>query len=298
VPLAGPRSLSVVPDTGTPAWIDCAGHLPWGLSTDQRLDDARSLTWDAEPPAGPVVGHPRARIRVAADRPAASLSVKLCDVFPDGTSALVARGTLDLAFRDGVHGRPVALEPGAEYDVVLDLDACAYSWAPGHRLRVSVAGADWPNTVAPPAPVTLTVLGGTLELPVLEGDFPTPAFTPGAEHSAEAVDEVVWEIRDDVLRRVTRARTRTAAEYDTPYDGGAREYYRGEVSVDRRTFAQRAEAETVFELSWPGTAVQVRSVMEVTVDETGVGVTIDAWAALGGEPVSHRTWREHLPPRT
>ena len=30
------------------------------------------------------------------------------------------------------------------------------SWSPGHTLRLSVAGADWPNTVAPPAPVTLT----------------------------------------------------------------------------------------------------------------------------------------------
>ena len=104
--LDGPRSLAVLPDLGTAAWIDCAGHLPWGLSTDQRLDDARSLTWDLEAPHDPVVGHPRATLRVGADAPAASLSVKLCDVFPDGTSALVSRGTLDLAFRDGVHGRP------------------------------------------------------------------------------------------------------------------------------------------------------------------------------------------------
>ena len=104
---ASTASLPVIADVGTAAWIDCAGHLPWGLSGDQRLDDARSLTWDLEPPSGPVVGHPVARIRVSADQPAASLSVKLCDVFPDGTSALVTRGTLDLAFRDGVHGPPV-----------------------------------------------------------------------------------------------------------------------------------------------------------------------------------------------
>ena len=51
VPLDGPRSLEVEPDVGTAAWIDCAGHLPWGLSLDQREDDARSLTWDSAPPA-------------------------------------------------------------------------------------------------------------------------------------------------------------------------------------------------------------------------------------------------------
>ncbi len=45
-PLDGPRVLAVEPDVGTAAWIDCAGHLPWGLSDDQRDDDARSLGWE------------------------------------------------------------------------------------------------------------------------------------------------------------------------------------------------------------------------------------------------------------
>ena len=299
VALDGPRSLPVAPDLGTAAWIDCAGHLPWGLSGDQRLDDARSLTWDLEPPSDPVVGQPRVTVRVSADRPAASLSVKLCDVFPDGTSALVARGSLDLAFRDGVHGRPVPLVPGEEYDVVLDLDACAYAWASGNRLRISISGADWPNTVAPPAPLTLTVHGGSVELPVLVGDFPAPGFTPGAEHSSESAEGVDWEIRDDVLRRTTHARTRTVSEYDTPYDGRAREDYFGEVCVDRRTFAQTAHAQTTFELGWDAVDVQVhvRSVMDVTVTGDGVEVAIETWARLDDAPVSHRTWRERLPVR-
>ena len=96
------------------------------------------------------------RLRVSADAPAASLSVKLCDVFEDGTSALVTRGSLDLAYRAGVHAAtpPQPLVPGEVYDVELELDACAYAFAPGQLLRVSVAGTDWPNTIAPPAPVT------------------------------------------------------------------------------------------------------------------------------------------------
>ena len=56
--LAAPVTLTVAPDVGTAAWIDCAGHLPWGLSGDQRLDDERSLTWEVEPPPSPVVGPP------------------------------------------------------------------------------------------------------------------------------------------------------------------------------------------------------------------------------------------------
>ena len=100
------------------------------------------------------------------------------------------------------------------------LDACAYRWSPGQILRVSVAGTDWPNTVAPPHPVTLTVHGVELELPVLDGDWPAPSFCPGAEHSAESAEGVGWEMRDDVLRRTTSAAP--ASEYDTPYDGAAR----------------------------------------------------------------------------
>ena len=170
--LAAPVTLAVAPDVGTAAWIDCAGHLPWGLSGDQRLDDERSLTWEVEPPPNPVVGHPVFRARLWATEPAASISVKLCDVFPDGTSALVSRGSLDLAFRDSVHGPPSPLVPGHEVEVEVVLDACAYEWTPGNTLRVSVAGADWPNTIAPPAPVTMTLRTASLTLPFLDGDFP------------------------------------------------------------------------------------------------------------------------------
>ena len=295
VALPGPRSLAVAADVGTAAWIDCAGHLPWGQSGDQRADDARSLTWDSAPPARPIVGHPVARLRVTADQPLASLSVKLCDVFPDGTSALVARGTLDLTYRDGVHASPSPLVPGTAYDVVVELDACAYTWAPGQTLRVAVAGTDWPNTIAPPAPVTLTV-EGALELPVLEdGDWPTPDFRPGAEHSSESGEGVGWELRDDVLRRTTSAVTRSESTSPTPHGGQTRETYLGEVSVDRGTFAQHAHADTTFELAWPGVEVQVRSVMDVEITTEGYAVAIETVATHGGREVSRRSWAERLP---
>ena len=185
--LDGPRSLAVKPDVGVSAWIDCAGHLPWGLSGDQREDDAHSLTFEWPADGEVLVGHPVARLQVSADAPLASLSVKLCDVFPDGASALVTRGSLDLTYRDGVHApaEPSPLVPGQVYDVVVDLDACAYAFTPGQTIRLSVAGADWPNTIAPPAPVTLTVHGGSLDLPRYDGAAWEPGFTPGAEASSE-----------------------------------------------------------------------------------------------------------------
>lgn len=292
LPLTGPRSLVVDPAVGTTAWIDCAGHLPWGLSLDQRTDDVRSLTWDDSPPSRPVVGHPVARLRVSADAPAASLSVKLCDVFSDGTSALVSRGTLDLAFRDGIHGAPVALVPNEPFDVEVVLDACAYAWSPGQRLRVSIAGSDWPNTVAPPAPVTLTVHEGELVLPLLDGDHPTPSFTPGDSHTAESDEGIEWSVTEDVLRRVTTARTASETSYDAPYDGRVVEHYEGVVSVDGRTFVQRAHALTTFRLAWPDVEVEVTAELDVTIDEDGYDVTVQTRATRDGTEI-HR-WGQGL----
>ena len=293
--LDGPRALEVRPDIGTAAWIDCAGHLPWGQSGDQRGDDARSLTWEWSAEDAVVVGQPVVRLRICASTPAATLSVKLCDVFDDGTSALVARGSLDLRFRDGLHRPPVPLEPGTAYDVTLALDACAYAFSPGQTLRLSVAGADWPTTVAPPAPLTLTVLGGELELPLWGGsERPAPTFVPGAETSDEDPTGVVWTVTDDVLRRTTTCSVRHDTDYATPYDGHAWESYAGDVVVDRRTFAQHAWADCSYRLTWPGTDIRVQGSMEVDIGPEWIDVAIEVVAHDGEEQVAQRSWMEKL----
>ena len=292
--LPGPRTLEVDPDVGTAAWIDCAGHLPWGLSGDQREDDAGSLTWDFDPPAEAIVGQPVARLRVSSTAPAASLSVKLCDVFADGTSALIARGTLDLAFRDGPEHQP--LVPGQEYDVTVILDACAYRLDPGQRLRVSVAGSDWPNTIAPPAPVAITVHDATLELPTLpEPAGPAPVFEPGAASSGEDPGDTTWSITRDVLRRTTTCAVRHGTTYAVDHGGTASEQYAGEVVVDLRTFAQHAAAECTYALTWLDAEIRVTSTMRVDVSAEGYDVVIDVDAFDGDALVSHREWSEHVP---
>ncbi|MBA2639396.1 MAG: CocE/NonD family hydrolase [Nocardioidaceae bacterium] len=283
-------------DVGTAAWIDCAGHLPWGQSDDQRLDDAVSMTWDW--PAGEVVllGHPRVRLQVSSDRPRAALSVKLCDVFADGTSALVTRGSRALD----------RLEPGRVHEVEVELDACAYAFAPRQRLRVAVAGADWPNTVAPPEPVSLIVHGGTVELPVWSGPSPhlPPRLAPGAEHSAEDAAGVVWRIERDVLRGETACVVEHGSTSVGP-GGEATEHYRGRVSVDTRTFVQRAEADVTFVVRWLGGGARTRSTLDVRVgrDAYDVAITLEAHelpAGADGDPaggalVGERRWERRLP---
>ena len=95
----GVVAYDVLADVGTAAWNSCAGSLPWGQPTDQRYDDAASLTFEWPADGLSLLGHPRLRLRLRSSQPVASVSAKLCDVFPDGTSSLVCRGFLNLTHR-------------------------------------------------------------------------------------------------------------------------------------------------------------------------------------------------------
>jgi uncharacterized protein len=295
VVLAGRAPLAVDPAVGVDAWIDCAGHLPWGQSGDQRHDDASSLTWDFDADEATLLGHPVAHLQVSADAPIAYLSVKLCDVFADGTSALVSRGSLNLTHRDS-HTDPAPLTPGEIYEVDVELDACAYRFDPGQLMRLSIAGADWPNTGAPPQPVTLTVHGGTLSVPAWSGPSPhRPPTLVESRDEAETADDVVWTVERDVLTRVTSCTVDHGSTYDIPNDGTATEHYRGTVSVDRGTFAQRALAEAAHTISWPEATVSARSTLNLEADADAYRVTIVLEATDGDDVVGRREWHETFP---
>jgi putative CocE/NonD family hydrolase len=301
---------AVDPAVGVDAWIDCAGVLPWGQSGDQRYDDAASLTWDFDAGERTIVGHPVARLSVSADQPVASLSVKLCDVFADGCSALVARGSLNLTHRDS-HADPAPLVPGEVYEVDVELDACAYRFDPGQRLRLSVAGADWPNTAAPPTPVTLTLHGGTLTLPLWSGPSPyEEPRLPGPRPEADSTDSTgstdstdegsdaetpVWAVSRDVLTRVTEARVDHGSTYDIPNGGSATERYVGVVGVDRRTHRQTAHADTTHTVRWPEATVACHAVLDLTADDSAYRVSITLEATEDDEIVGRREWHETIP---
>jgi uncharacterized protein len=166
LPLEGPRALTGVQTCGTEAGVWTSEGQSADLAGDQRPGDALSLVFDSEPLAEPleILGFPEAALELAVDRPSALVAVRLCDVFPDGTSALVTRGLLNLAHRES-HEHPSALEPGRRYEVRVPLDFAAYSFPAGHRLRVAVSPTYWPWAWPSPDPVTLTLHAGWLELP-------------------------------------------------------------------------------------------------------------------------------------
>ena len=128
---------------------------------------------------------PEVVVAIEVDAPVATLSVRLSDVAPDGTSALVSAGVLNLTHRRS-HAAPEPLSPGAVEEVRVPLRTAGYRWSPGHRLRVALASSLWPVLWPSPYAATLQVHRGQgtpsrLELPVIppagaDGDLPVPTF--------------------------------------------------------------------------------------------------------------------------
>jgi putative CocE/NonD family hydrolase len=91
-----------------------------------------------------VTGRVRFVAFVAAETPDADVVVKLCDVHPDGRSYNVVDGVRRLRFRDSLEA-PAPAKPGEVYRVEVDLWSTSHVFLPGHRLRVLVAGSDFPR---------------------------------------------------------------------------------------------------------------------------------------------------------
>jgi len=134
---------------------------------DQREDDALSLTFEAPPLAETVelLGAPVVTVELASDKPVAQLIARLCDVRPDGTSLRLSYGVLNLSHRDS-HAGPAPLVPGARYTVRLQLNDCGASVPAGHRLRLALSTSYWPMVWPAPETATVTILAGSLDLPV------------------------------------------------------------------------------------------------------------------------------------
>lgn len=77
------------------------GRVSAESAGDQREDDGLSLCMDSDPLASVVniVGEGQVKLRIAANQTQAIIAVRLCDVAPDGTSALITYGLLNLSHR-------------------------------------------------------------------------------------------------------------------------------------------------------------------------------------------------------
>ena len=297
-------------DVGAAAWNSCAGGLPWGQPDDQREDDAWSLTyeWPVDKNSIEVIGHALAKLRLAVDQPVASLSVKLCDVFPDGTSALVTRGFLNLCHRKS-STNPTALTPGRFEDITIEFEATSWVFPVGHKIRLSITGADWPNIWSPPQQFSLQVERQSLELnlSIVEGQGAgTPMFAPvikpdktqAIEPTTDTSLPTEWRVERDILRRITTARTSYGGHSSIRDAGTADELYAGEVGVSTVDPANSwVTATTRYELAWTEATCLVEARLQMNSDTETFQVTIEVDAKLDGVEFAKRQWNRVIPRR-
>ncbi len=145
----------------------CAPNLPPPGPSDQRPVEERYdvLVYTSEPLERPltVIGAVRAQVCFASSAPSADVTVKLCDVHPDGRAFNVV---------DSV--RRTALRPGEPCAVDVNLGSTAITVAPGHRLRVEVSSSNFPRLDRNPSsggdPAEASVLRGARQSVFHGGD--------------------------------------------------------------------------------------------------------------------------------
>jgi hypothetical protein len=186
-------SFSSPQPTGLSSGEWCAFGADGEMPGDQRADDGRSYCLDSAPIEKPfdMLGAPVVVLELAVDVPAALLAVRLNDVAPDGTSARVTYGLLNLAHRDG-HAAPAPLEPGRRYRVRIPMNAAAHAFEAGHGIRLALSTSYWPMVWPSPRAATVTIFTGasSLALPVRPPraadaqlvPFAPPEQGPGSSH--------------------------------------------------------------------------------------------------------------------
>jgi len=286
-----------------------AGSEPNGLARDLRPDEAFGPTYTSEPLAEPVsiLGFPIATLEVEASAPIATLVVRLTDVAPDGTSAQVSIGALNLTHRDS-HENPTPLEPGHRYQVAVSMRAAGYRFVVGHRLRLSVASGNWPVLWPSPHPCELAIHHGgashsRLVLPVVpsaggEGDLPPSAFQLPIEIEevgGGSEEPATWQIVEDVIRGTVSVRVREAGTTDLP-DG--RSLFTSEELTMTTSDADPAQAtlatSVVYRWRERDFSTEITADGTIGSDADAFEIDIDLRVTIDGEPFFVRRWQQRI----
>jgi uncharacterized protein len=119
-----------------------------GGALDQRKMEERPdiLVYTSEPlkEGMEVSGPMTATLYVSSDVKDTDVTVKVIDVLPDGTAYNLDETIQRLRYRDG-DDHTVWIEPGKVYKVTLTPMNTSNYFAEGHRIRIEVAGANFPR---------------------------------------------------------------------------------------------------------------------------------------------------------
>jgi predicted acyl esterase len=91
-----------------------------------------------------VVGSLKVKLWASSDAPDTDFTAKLCDVYPDGRSIIVADGIIRACYRNSFEKREL-LESGKIYEFEIDLWDTAILFSKGHKIRVAISSSNAPR---------------------------------------------------------------------------------------------------------------------------------------------------------
>jgi hypothetical protein len=129
--------------------VCCTGNAVTGGAFDQRKMEERSdiLVYTSEPlkegteASGPI----EASLYVSSDAKDTDITVKLIDVYPDGTAYNLDETIQRLRYREGYDKPPAWMEAGKVYKVTLQPMTTSNYFAAGHRIRIEVTSSNFPR---------------------------------------------------------------------------------------------------------------------------------------------------------
>jgi hypothetical protein len=284
----------------------CAGmhgggpsSINWFMPLDQRLDEAQSLTYTTEPLEEDVevTGLPRAILHFSSTANITLFVVKLCDVAPDGTSALVTKGYLNVAHRES-HSNPSYIEPGKVYEIEVELLACAYRFRKGHRIRIDIANADFLNVWPTPEPCTNTIYRSAerlsrIVLPIVPPRIPKLSepdlvLSPNPPARRENLAPPKFSVSRDIIND-----TATMA-YEMP--NGQHHHHAASFTVSRQEPAQATvQATAQFSYDYQGRHIVVGAQCITSSDKKGFHHTAEVEITVNGKQHFNKNWKESVP---
>ncbi len=147
-----PDSFTYDPMNPVPSYggnVCCEGNAVKGGALDQRKMEARPdiLVYTSEPlkegieVSGPI----GVTLYVSSDVKDTDFTVKVLDVYPDGTAYNLDETIQRLRYREGYDKPMVWMEPGKVYKVTLQPMTTSNYFEAGHRIRIEISSSNFPR---------------------------------------------------------------------------------------------------------------------------------------------------------
>jgi putative CocE/NonD family hydrolase len=299
--IGGPQTLGARGQRFCPGLRDL-----YEMADDQTDDDAAGLSLDTAPleEGIDIVGAAELALRATPDAPTGFVVARLCDLRPDGSSAFITMGVLNLTHRFG-HDRVDPMTPGQPVEAVLRLNDIAYHLPRGHRLRLSLSTSYWPMIWPSPAPLSLALdtTATRLSVPLRPAmDEPAPQFGPPEDTREGAAtplrpeaSERIEETLADGTRRLRIVTDGGRERQDsTGIEAGRHVDERWEIHRDDPLSA-RMEVRWTCEIGRGDWQTRTETQTEVTCDATHFHVRAWLRAHEGGRPFVSRDWAFRVP---